>query len=79
METKSPTHKQIVDLLRQREIVDLRGGVQLFADQYDQEYSISVNYSSTGIHIPKDQVSESDLYGDEQIKICKTWTYKEKE
>lgn len=69
------THQLIVDLLKENGITDIHKGVQLFANQYDEEYSISVNYMSTGVHVSKKLVDENELIEDELIRICKTWTY----
>ena len=70
-------HEKIVDLLKTHGRNDLRGGVQLFTDQYDNYWSISVNYNGTGIHISKDEIDTNELIGDELIKVCKTWTHHE--
>ncbi len=76
---KSKSQELIYNSLKQKNITDFKGGIQLFADQYDDQWSISVGYSSTGIHIPKNQIDILDLQDDDVIKICRTWTYKEKE
>ena len=78
METNKSKQK-ITDLLKQRGITNYRGGIQIFTDQWDNNWSVSVNYCGTGIHIPKDSIDERELYGDDLIQVCKTWTYKEKE
>ena len=75
METNS-TKQKIIDLLKTKEITNFRGGIQLFADQKDKDWSISVNYNGTGLHIPKNEVNEAELVGDETIQICKSWSWR---
>ena len=76
--TVSASHEKIISLLKEHGRNDFRGGIQLFANQYDKEYGISVNYCSTGIHIGKEEVDERELLEDELIKVCKSWTFVEK-
>ena len=70
-------HKKIVELLKANGKTRFEGGIQLCADQYDNYWSISVNYNGTGIHISKDEIDTNELIGDELIKVCKTWTHHE--
>lgn len=72
----SETHKLVVKALKDSGVVNFRGGIQLFADQFDTEYSIAVNFMSTGVHIPIDQIVPEELEGDEIIRICKTFECK---
>lgn len=67
------THKLIVDLLESKGFKDFRGGIQLFADQFDTEYSISINFMGTGVSIPMDLVIPEELEGNELIKIYRTF------
>lgn len=78
MKKTTATHEKIISLLKEHGKTDYRGGIQLFANQYDKEYSISIDYNGTGIHISKDEVDETELFEDELIRVCKSWDYVEK-
>lgn len=71
------SHKKIVELLEKNNIKNFHGCIQLFADQYDKQWSISVNYNGTGLHIDKKEIDEVELEEDELIQVCKTWLYKD--
>ena len=71
------SHKKIVELLEKNGIKDLHGGVQLFANQFDKQYSISVNFNGTKLHIDRDEIDEHELENDEVIRVCKSWFYKD--
>ena len=75
--TFSESHEKIVKLLQENGRTKFTGGIQLFADQHDTEWSISVNFNSTGIHISKEAINVDELVGDELIRVCKTWTWQE--
>lgn len=67
------THNLIVNTLKSKGYYDYRGGIQLFANQFDKNYSISINYMGTGVTIPIDSVIPEELEGNELIKICRTF------
>ncbi len=71
--TKS--HDYIISLINEKGLGPLHGGIQLFTDQKIDYYSISINYTATGIHIDKNMIDERELIDDELIKICKTWEF----
>lgn len=72
------THEKIINLLKENGHSDFHGGIQLFANQYDKEYGISINFNGTGLHISKSEVDEMELIDDELIRVCKSWLYKDK-
>ena len=74
----SKSHQKIVEILEKNDIKNLHGGVQLFANQFDKQYSISVNFNSTGLHVDRCEIDECELDGDELIRVCKTWFYEDK-
>lgn len=73
--TYSKSHEKIVELLKENGRTDFAGGIQLFADQHDKDWSIDINFNSTGVHINRADVDERELEGDELIQICKTWSW----
>lgn len=73
----TPTHERIISLLNSAGFTNFRGGIQLFANQYDKDYGISVNYNGTGLHISKELVNEQELIDDEMIQVCRSWLFKE--
>ncbi len=73
--TKS--HSIIIDILKEKGLTNYIGGIQLFTDQYSDDYSISIDYNSTGVHISKSQIDENELRDDDVIKICRTWIWKD--
>lgn len=77
--THTASHNKIVELLKENGITDLHGGVQLFANQYDKEWSVSVNFSGTGLHIDREEIDTHELADDELIKVCKTWYFKDEQ
>lgn len=78
MKKTTATHEKIINLLKEHGRTDFHGGIQLFANQYDKEYGISINYNGTGLHISKSEIDETELFEDELIRVCKSWDYVEK-
>lgn len=72
----SASHQKIVDLLNSHGYRDHHKGIQLFANQYDKAFGISIDYNGTGLHINRDEIDEAELEGDELIRVCKSWTYR---
>ena len=49
---------------------------QLFANQFDTEWGISINFNGTGLHISKKDIDPIELEEDELIQVCKSWTWR---
>ncbi len=73
--TKS--HQLVIEKLKEAGIENYTGGIQLFTDQYSDNYSVSVNYNGTGVHISKTDIIEDELVEDELIKVCRTWEWRD--
>ena len=69
----TPTHKYIVEVLKNNGFDKFINGIQLFINQFEEDYSISINYMSTGIKINKKQINTNELVDDDLIKICRTY------
>ena len=69
----SKTHKTIVELLNNSGIYNFNGGIQLFTNQFREDYGVSINYMSTGLKIHCSQVDPNELIDDDLIRICKTF------
>ena len=76
-QTFTKSHEFVVNTLKENGYNNFIGGIQLFTDQFDKEYSLSIDYNSTGIHVKKSQIDEHELQNDELIKICRSWVYKD--
>ena len=74
--TFSESHEKIVKFLQENGRTNFTGGIQLFANQFDTEWSISINYNGTGLHISKKDIDLSELEEDELIRVCKSWTWR---
>lgn len=67
------SQEKITNILKEKGITDLHKGVQLHANQHDKEYSISVGYMATELHINKEEIDPADFQGDEMFKLCPSW------
>ena len=74
MNTKS--HQFVIEKLKEAGIETYKGGIQLFTDQYSDDYSVSVNYKGTGVRISKTDIAEYELVEDELIEVCWTWEWR---
>ena len=72
----SESHEKIVKLLQENGRTNFTGGIQLFANQFDTEWSISINFNGTGLHISKKDIDPVELEGDELIQVCKSWMWR---
>lgn len=71
------SHKKIVELLKSNGINDFHGGIQLFANQYDKAWAISVNFNGTKLYISRDEIDNEELVDDELITLYRSWFFKE--
>lgn len=69
--TKS--HQFIVNKLKENGFDKIEHEIQLFTNQLRDDYSVSINYMSTGVKIHGQDIDESELINDENIRICKTY------
>ena len=69
--TKS--HQFIIDKLKELGYNKFDGGIQLFTDQFRDDYSVSINYMGTGLKIHGNDININELIDDVDIKICKTY------
>ena len=69
--TKS--HEFIINKLKENGFNNFEGGIQLFTNQLRDDYSISINCMSTGLKIHGNDIIESELIDDTEIRICKTY------
>ena len=70
------SHKRVTELLKEHGFTNYHGGIQLFANQYDKDWAISINFNGTGLHISKEEIDEEELTNDELINVYKSWTYR---
>lgn len=74
MEQNTKSHQLIIDKLKENGIEKIpTEGIQLFTNQLRDYYSIGINYISTGVHVHKNDIDESEIADDKLIKLCKTW------
>lgn len=69
--TKS--HQFIVNKLKENGFDKIEHEIQLFTNQLRDDYSVSINYMSTGVKIHGQDIDESELINDENIRIYKTY------
>ena len=69
--TKS--HQFIINKLKENGFDKIEHEIQLFTNQLRDDYSVSINYMSTGVKIHGQDIDESELINDENIRICKTY------
>lgn len=64
-------HRIIVEALKAAG-VKIKSPVMLTANQYDKEWSVSVEYMSVGVHIPKSAIDEDQVQNiDEESAGCR--------
>ena len=64
-------HRIIVEALKTAGVT-IKSPVMLTANQYDKEWSVSVDYMSTGVHIPKSAIDEEQVRNiDEETVGCR--------
>jgi hypothetical protein len=69
--TKS--YQFIINKLKENGFDKIEHEIQLFTNQLRDDYSVSINYMSTGVKIHGQDIDESELINDENIRICKTY------
>lgn len=69
--TKS--HQFIINKLKENGFDKIEHEIQLFTNQLRDDYSVSINYMGTGVKIHGQDIDESELINDENIRICKTY------
>ena len=69
--TKS--HQFIINKLKENGFDKIEHQIQLFTNQLRDDYSVSINYMSTGLKIHGNDIIESELIDDNEIRICKTY------
>jgi len=71
------SHRVIIEALKGHV---LKSPIMLTANQFDDEYSVSVNFEYTGVHIKKEQLDEQEVreIPDEpyQVILNKIWEAK---
>ena len=57
---QNDAHRIIVEALKAAGVA-IKSPVMLTANQYDKEWCVSVEYMSTGVHIPKTAIDEVEV------------------
>lgn len=71
----SETAKKIIELLKANGKEYCGEKIRLYKNQHQHEYSISLDFTSTGLHIPETEINYYDADTDEYLELCHSWDW----
>lgn len=71
--TITKTHQFIINKLKENGYNKYDGGIQLFTNQFKNDFSVSINYMGTGLKIHGSEIDIHELIDDNLIRVCKTY------